>query len=205
MGLDGLVNERLENVLAGLMFFSWAVLRIAHAEPVDRWAAPQVVPAIVHFVVGVLFLIRNSSVLQADATTLMWCLPSFVAGGLAMNLAPPSSQWSVISQIVFAVGAMGAVVGMLFLGKNFSVFPALRSVVGNGPYRLIRHPIYLFELVMLLGCCLTIGAWQHWALFVIAVITIAIRIVWEEKVLATSKEYQRYCRSVKYRLLPWVW
>lgn len=199
------INERTENVLACLMFFSWAVMRVVFAEPVDRWTWPQLVPAVVHVVVGILFLRRTVSVRRADTTTLLWCLPSFVAGGMAMNLAPDSHLWPVHSQFLFALGALGAVLGMLALGKSFAVFPALRNVVSTGPFRLIRHPIYFCELVMLLGCCSTIGSAKHWGLFVAAVVAIAIRIIWEEKVLLESKSYEDFCQAVKYRLIPGVW
>lgn len=122
-----------------------------------------------------------------------------------MNMAPVSHQWPFHSQALFTLGGIGAIVGMLFLGKSFAVFPALRNIVSGGPFRVIRHPIYFCELVMLLGCCTTIGDWLLWVFFTVAVLTIGIRIVWEEKVLLQSKNYEEFCETVRYRLVPGVW
>jgi protein-S-isoprenylcysteine O-methyltransferase Ste14 len=122
-----------------------------------------------------------------------------------MTLAPASHLWPILSQVLFAVGGFGAVIGMLFLGKSFAVFPAVRTVVANGPYRLIRHPIYLCELVMIAGACLTFSSWTNGLLFAVAIVTIVIRIVLEEKVLSTSAGYATFSRTVRWRLLPGIW
>ena len=67
------VDERIENTLAGLMFFGWAVMRFTGCEAIDRWTVPQLVPAVIHVVVGILFLARHSSLLRADTLTLAYC------------------------------------------------------------------------------------------------------------------------------------
>ncbi len=198
-------NERIENTLAGLMFLSWAIMRIASAEDIDRWTLPQVTPAFVHLVVGGLFLIRSTAVLHGDATTLALCLPSFIAGGTAMTLAPESHLWPSHSQALFVVGGIGAVVGMTYLGRNFAVFPAVRTIVVNGPFRLIRHPIYFFELIMIAAACLTTGSWLHGLLFLAAIASTALRIVCEENLLASSEPYAAFCQSVRWRLIPGIW
>jgi protein-S-isoprenylcysteine O-methyltransferase Ste14 len=37
------------------------------------------------------------------------------------------------------------------LGRSFSVMPEARRLVTNGPYSVIRHPVYLGEAVALAG------------------------------------------------------
>ena len=199
------MNQKIENLLLGLMFLSWAILRVSTAEELDRWAVAQLVPAVIHFVVAILFLIREPSVLRGDTVVILVSLPSFVVGGIAINMAPAPHQWPVVAQLVFAVGAAGAVVGMIFLGRSFAIFPAVRTVVSRGPFRLIRHPIYFCELAMIAACCFAIGSPTQWVIFPIGVLALAIRIVWEEKVLLASSEYETFCQTVKYRLVPGVW
>ncbi len=199
------VNERIENTLAALMFVGWAVMRCTVCQPEDRWTVPQLVPAALHLVIGLLFLLRRSSLLRADALTLACCLPSFVAGGLAMKLAPVSSQWPGYAQAVFAIGGLGAAIGLISLGKSFAVFPALRTVVTRGPFRLIRHPIYFSELVMILCCCLAMTSQWKWPILVFALATIVLRIIWEERVLRSSPQYLKFCNDVGWRLIPGLW
>jgi len=200
-----MTNERIENTLAGLMFFAWAVLRITTCESIDRWTVPQLLPAAAHLVIGILFLVRRPSLIRADALTLAACLPSFIAGGMAMKLAPASHLWNGFAQAVFAIGGLGAIVGFVFLGKSFAVFPALRTVVTQGPFKLIRHPIYFSELAMILGCCLAMVSHWKWPILVFAIATIVLRIVWEERVLSNSQQYLQFCEKVRWRLIPGLW
>ena len=199
------VDERIENTLAGLMFFGWAVMRFTGCEAIDRWTVPQLVPAVIHVVVGILFLTRHSSLLRADTLTLAYCLPSFIAGGLAMKLAPVSHLWSMPAQAVFVIGGLGTTLGLVWLGKSFAVFPALRTIVTSGPFKLIRHPIYFSELLMIVGCCLAMTSTWRWPILAFAIATIVLRIVWEERVLSNSQQYLDFCKSVRWRLIPGIW
>jgi len=192
---DSTVDERIENTLAGLMFFGWGVMRLTACEAIDRWTVPQLVPVIIHAVVGILFLTRRPSQLRADTLTLVYCLPSFIAGGLAMKLAPNSHLWSGPAQTIF----------LIWLGKSFAVFPALRTIVTSGPFKLIRHPIYFSELLMILGCCLAMASAWRWLILAFAIATIVLRIVWEERVLRKSERYLQFCETVRWRLIPGLW
>lgn len=58
---------------------------------------------------------------------------------------------------------------------------------------------------MIAGCCTAIGRPAHWGIFVIAVLAVVLRIIWEEKVLNKSSDYKAFCRTVKYRLIPRIW
>lgn len=187
------------------MFISWAVLRITSAELADRWTIPQLIPAGIHLVVAVLFLIRNPWTHNGDIASILWSLPSFLAGGLAINLAPAPHLWNLAPQFLFALGAVGAVAGMLFLGRSFAIFPAVRTIVKKGPFQLIRHPIYFFELVMIAACCAASGNAMHGGIFLMGVAAVVVRIVFEEKILRQSAEYVLFCRSVRFRLIPGVW
>src|SRR5262249_24431424 len=40
------------------------------------------------------------------------------------------------------------------LGRCFGLFPEARGLVRSGPYRMVRHPVYLGELVSAVGLLL---------------------------------------------------
>ena len=187
------------------MFIGWAVLRVVSADSLDRWTIVQWVPAVMHLVVAFLFFYRERWVMDGSINSILWSLPSFVAGGVAISLAPAPHQWHVVAQLGFLIASIGTLVGLLALGKSFSVFPAVRSIVSRGPFEIIRHPIYSCELMMIAACCWAGGALLHGGIFIFALVAVAARIWFEEQVLKNSAAYDEYCRKTKYRLLPLVW
>ena len=198
-------QRRIRNVLLAMTFASWGVLRFVSAESVeDRWSVGQLAPCALHFVAAWLFLVRSPSLQEGSVGDIAAAIPSFVAGGVIMLLAPEPSTWPLTAQVIFVTGATGAVLSLLSLGKSFAIFPALREVVSRGPYRLVRHPAYLFELVMLIGALLSCG-WQVGLLLPVAVALFVLRIVTEERVLNLSPSYRLYCEKVRYRLVPLIW
>jgi protein-S-isoprenylcysteine O-methyltransferase Ste14 len=79
-------------------------------------------------------------------------VPSLLICGIAFAAAPPANIWPLAAQYVFACGTLLAVISVLALGRSFAVLPALREIVATGPYRLVRHPIYFGEMLMVVGC-----------------------------------------------------
>lgn len=88
------------------------------------------------------------------------------------------------------------------LGKSFGVAPADRGMVTDGIYRVIRHPMYLGELLAILAASLSQPGFWNGLVLIFALVTTILRIGWEEKVLTG---YQEYSQQVRWRLLPGVW
>ncbi len=80
------------------------------------------------------------------------------------------------------------------------------TTVSNGPYRFVRHPMYVGILLMSLGTAFLLGSW--WAV-IPAVLNIAlffIRTALEDRTLqAELPGYKEYAAQVRYRLIPGVW
>ncbi|HEY4942175.1 MAG TPA: isoprenylcysteine carboxylmethyltransferase family protein [Rhizomicrobium sp.] len=116
-----------------------------------------------------------------------------------------SGQWADIAAALTIGGTLGSVAVLAYLGRAFSIFPEARGLVVGGPYRHIRHPLYLMEIVSTLGIMLQFR--QPWAALVVAA-TIAFqfrRMAFEETVLrATFADYEAYAaRSA--RLIPGIY
>ena len=102
-------------------------------------------------------------------------------------------------------GTSLTVVSVFSLGRSFAILPAVRTIVVGGPYRFVRHPIYLGELTMILACFVANKNLFSLFVFVTAIALVAIRIVVEERLLVCRPEYVTYHRSVKWRLIPRIW
>ena len=156
-------------------------------------------------VVGWLLLRREPAQRHATWMEMASCAPAILIGGLALRWAPSPGAWPPWIQGVFSVGTALAVWSLLRLGRSFAVLPGRRSLVTGGPYRLLRHPAYLGELLMLTACFLAAPTVIGAVLMCLAPVFLGWRIHLEESLLAQDAGYQRYCQVVKWRLLPGLW
>jgi protein-S-isoprenylcysteine O-methyltransferase Ste14 len=81
-----------------------------------------------------------------------------------------------------------------------------QQTVTRGPYRWIRHPMYLGVIVLMLGIPLVLGS--YWALVPGGLIDIlfVIRTALEDKFLqADLPGYKDYSKRVRYYLIPGIW
>jgi protein-S-isoprenylcysteine O-methyltransferase Ste14 len=109
------------------------------------------------------------------------------------------------SSVVVLLGTGFTIWSLAVLGRCFGLFPEVRGLVLRGPYRLVRHPVYLGEVAAALGLLL---AKPH--PLVIALVGVFVgfqylRTVYEERALSAAypAEYPAYARQVP-RLLPGV-
>lgn len=109
----------------------------------------------------------------------------------------------VAGDLMLGAGLLFAIASVAFLGRCFGVLPDVRGLVTRGPYRLVRHPLYLGELTAALG--IVLGA-QRWAPALAAwLVCLGLQLVrtkYEERSLrAQFPEYAPYADRTK-RLIP---
>jgi protein-S-isoprenylcysteine O-methyltransferase Ste14 len=103
---------------------------------------------------------------------------------------------------VAVVGSVWIFASVLALGRCFGILPEARGLVTRGPYSLVRHPVYLGEIVALSGLTLAAPAWGHLALLAVFVAAQLTRMRLEETALAEAfPEYAAYAAHTG-RLLP---
>lgn len=129
----------------------------------------------------------------------------FMVGVLLMPRRELSPTALAISTALILGGMAFAVYALLYLGRSVSVMAEARRLVTGGPYRFVRHPLYLGEEVVVLGTL--IQFFSPWAVLILA-LQIACqlyRMHREEQVLAASfPEYVAYEQST-WRILPGVY
>ena len=154
---------------------------------------------------AVMFVVR-----QVPQRTAPGFYPRFaaVAGtylGTGIVLLPPqelSSALYLVSLLLVISGTVVAISAVLALGRSISILPEARRLVTWGPYALVRHPLYLGEIVAIFGIAL-----QYllpWSLLLAALVCAFqfLRIKNEERILVkVFPEYKNYMVGTA-RLVP---
>lgn len=134
---------------------------------------------------------------------------------LAFSAFDHRMGWSSVPAWVCAVGdvllAAGLGIGMLVIIQNSYAASTVtvetgQKVVAGGVYRFVRHPMYVGNVVMMVGAPLALGS--YWGLLFVlpGVVVLIFRILDEEKLLNQELAgYSEYSQRVRYRLMPFVW
>src|ERR1700732_1345263 len=81
-------------------------------------------------------------------------------GWLRVRFISASVAVDILSVCVTAAGVGFAIWARRHLGENWSAVVSIRSeheLIGTGPYRFVRHPIYTGMLLALVGTVLVLG------------------------------------------------
>jgi protein-S-isoprenylcysteine O-methyltransferase Ste14 len=127
-------------------------------------------------------------------------------GGVLLQPSGVHPRWGLDAGFgVQLVGLAISVVSLLVLGRSFGSVAADRGIVHRGPYAIVRHPLYSGYLFIQFGYVLQSLSW--WNVIVVLFVTGCNvgRALVEERLLATSGEYEAYQRRVRWRLLPRIW
>ena len=137
-------------------------------------------------------------------------LLAFILPGIDKRLG-----WSNVPILIIVVAEILVCIGYIFVILVFKenkfasrIIEVVKGqkVIQSGPYRIVRHPMYLGTILMYVVSPLALGS--YWAIIpAIFIIPILIaRIINEEKVLTKELEgYSEYKQKTKYRLIPGIW
>jgi len=124
---------------------------------------------------------------------------------LYLRWVPGDAAWFAGGLVLVTLAACLSLASLLSIGRRFGVRPALRGLATRGPYRLVRHPMYLSYIIADIGYNL-----QEWnfgtALMVMAGwASLLYRIHAEERILSQDAGWSSYIALVRHRLLPGLW
>jgi protein-S-isoprenylcysteine O-methyltransferase Ste14 len=122
-----------------------------------------------------------------------------------LNWVPGNSAWPYGGLVTVTLATCLSFASLLTLGRYFGVRPALRSLVTTGPYRVVRHPMYLSYVISDIGYNLQEWNFGTVTLVMIGWVSLIYRIQAEEQLLGTDAGWHNYTARVRYRLLPGIW
>jgi protein-S-isoprenylcysteine O-methyltransferase Ste14 len=128
-------------------------------------------------------------------------------GTAAPLLVRPVTGDAALIPITIVAGIMTAgvfinVCAKVALWRSFGLAPANRGVRAGGPYRYVRHPMYLGYFVTQVGFLLANPSIANLTVYMVAWTVQLIRIREEEKFLMQDESYRQLANRVQFRLIP---
>ena len=183
-------------LLAGLLAHKavWEVLKRRKAPSAEK-PAPQDQTLMVKLVKMVKVAILLGIVAQ---TMLPEILP----------ISPEPFLLRVVGVALYTTGLLIAVVARFQLDSNWSDIETAKvlshqAVVSNGIYGYIRHPIYVGDLLLLLGLELSLNSWLVLGVALLTPVVLFQATLEEKKLIRVLPGYELYCRNTK-RFIPFV-
>jgi protein-S-isoprenylcysteine O-methyltransferase Ste14 len=147
--------------------------------------------------------LRDYSVASSVAVGIAYAYP--YAQVIYLRWSPGQVTWPAAGLVMVTLAAGLSLVSLLAMGRFFGVRPALRGLVTRGPYKFLRHPMYLSYVLADIGY--NLQEWNSVTLLLVLVgwASLVYRIHAEERVLSQHAEWPAYVALVRYRLLPGLW
>jgi len=189
-----------------LVFDVTALTHGSRAGGATRWAGAALVCAFYALIIWC-YLRRGRAVATSGSIT-------GYAAAVAATLIPftlpllhgasPGVGQQYAGYLLVVAGTSWAVWSVRFLGRSISVIAQAREVVDTGPYRLVRHPLYLGEITSALGVAIVAGSVWAFCTWVALCLLQAYRALREEQVLLQALPGYRSYRARTAALLPGV-
>jgi protein-S-isoprenylcysteine O-methyltransferase Ste14 len=178
-------------------------------------------------------LVAPSTHFDYSVANLIWIAGATLMGVLSLVRVPPNSAMINMRSVMATTGMMVAPVLMhqgahsagilkscavpveffgivlsqvsrLYLGRSFGLLPANRGIVSTGPFRIVRHPIYVGWFILSIGYLMAYPILVNGLMIIVTLPFMMWRITLEEELLTQDPAYRQYCRKTSYRLIPWL-
>jgi protein-S-isoprenylcysteine O-methyltransferase Ste14 len=147
--------------------------------------------------------VRDYSIASSAAVIVAYAYP--YAQVIVLRRSTGDVAWPGGGLVLVTFAAGLSLVTLLTLGKFFGVRPAVRGLATGGPYRFVRHPMYLSYILADIGY--NLEEWNYVTILLVLAgwAALVYRIHAEERVLSQHSGWPRYAASVRSRLFPGLW
>lgn len=128
-------------------------------------------------------LAKSDRLLPRAGALIAVCVPLMFP---LLERAAPNPVFDVAAVTISLLASTMSVVTVSFLGRSLSVMPEARQLKHSGPYALVRHPLYLCEMIGTGAVALQYRSLPAAGLLMAAVALQVARGRWEEVVLARA-------------------
>ena len=155
---------------------------------------------------------------KSSAGSDKYILPILAIGFVGTFILPVFDyryQWSSIYFIVEIISLVVTNIGLIIMDiamvQNAYASKLLdinkdQKLIDTGLYSHVRHPLYSGAALMMLGLPIALGSWISLIPAAIGVISLIIRIKFEEEMLIKGMDgYDEYRTRVKYKLIPKIY
>jgi len=131
-----------------------------------------------------------------------------VPGFLGERILPLAAWPFWLGLSITAAGMLFSVWARMHLGRNWSASVTIKQgheLITNGPYALVRHPIYTGLLLAFLGTGLALGDWRGLLAFALATAALWRKLRFEERWMRQQfgDAYAAYSKRVA-GLVPFI-
>jgi protein-S-isoprenylcysteine O-methyltransferase Ste14/uncharacterized membrane protein (UPF0127 family) len=189
------------NLLLAALFGLLAAVHLRAAVHTGRWAT--LLPMVVQEgILLALFLTRRRP-LVSSTRPFDWTVG--MLGMFLPLLFRPAAEPGALLWLGRPIQILGVVLGSvaaLCLGRSIGIVAANRGVQAGGLYRVVRHPLYTAQMLGNLGYAVSYPTPANVAIAIASFVTLNVRAIVEERLLAPDPSYREYLRRTRWRLVP---
>jgi protein-S-isoprenylcysteine O-methyltransferase Ste14 len=198
------VLDQGERILFVVLYVFFAV-RIIRGYLADGQAV-QLLYLLDQFIV-LLFLIFRRRTDLITTRPADW-IAGFVGSCMPLLIGAIAPETALVPQILAAFliifGMVLHLLAKLTLRRSFGAVAANRGVKASGPYRVVRHPMYLGYILSQAGILLAGPTARNVAVVLVCWLFFVWRIDAEERLLSEDEAYRDFMAQTRFRLLPGV-
>jgi protein-S-isoprenylcysteine O-methyltransferase Ste14 len=161
----------------------------------------------IHNLIFLAVILFRREYVQLDSNWLHWLVAilSFFSGLFFVKTSISEMGIVNIAEIINFFAILSGIAALLSLGRSFGIVPAVRKVRTGGLYRIVRHPMFVSDMLFKIPLVLKYLTLYNLIVLAISVALYILRASYEEEILIKKDEYRQYVHKVKYRFIPYLY